>query len=134
MSNAARPIVAVGLADVSLTVMVIGAIALAGATVVMTAIPTWSWPSWWRRRRHPVAAPMVTPVAQRRVVTGRAPVLPPAGTPLPRQSSSVPDGRRPTGADAGRAEAIIDRYLDTDPALLAATLSSLIALDDRPRS
>jgi hypothetical protein len=128
-----EPIVAVGLTDISLSVMVIGAIALAGATVVVTAVPGWRWPA--RRRRVPAAPQTVVqpPVAQRRVVTGRAPSLPPVGAPLPRQPSALPDGRRPTGADVGRAEAIIDRYLESDPALLAATLSTLIALDDCPR-
>ena len=75
---------------------------------------------------HPVAT-------QRRVVTGRAPTLPPVGVPLPRQPAALPDGRRATDSDVGRAEAIIDRFLESDPELLAATLSSLIALDDTPR-
>ena len=126
------PVVAFGLTDVSLTVMLLGAIVLAGATVVMTAIPNWRWPS--RRRRRPVAAVEVhPPVAQRRVVTGRAPTLPPVGAPLPRQNPALPDGRRSTSTEVGRAEAVIDRLLETDPALLAAALSSLIALDDVPR-
>jgi hypothetical protein len=127
------PVIALGLTDVSLTIMLIGAIALTGATVVMTAIPTWRWPNWMRKRS--VATPVVVhpPVAQRRVVTGRAPTLPPAGVPLPRQAAALPDGRRTTDSDVGRAEAIIDRFLESDPALLAATLSTLIALDDTPR-
>lgn len=126
------PVVAFGLTDVSLTLMLVGAIVLAGATVVMTAIPNWKWPTW-RRRRHASTVVVHQPVAQRRVVTGRAPMLPPVGMPLPRQTPALPDGRRSTSTEVGRAEAIIDRLLETDPALLAATLSSLIALDDVPR-
>ena len=124
-------VIAIGLTDVSLTVMLIGAIVLAGATVVMTAIPDWRWPRW-RKRAQPVEP--AHPVAvQRRVVTGRAAVLPPPGTPLPGQTRALPDGRGAMVADVDRAEAMIDHFLDTDPQILAATMSAWIAQDDRKR-
>lgn len=147
MSSLATAI-AVGLTDVSLTVMLVGAIVLAGATVIMTAMPSFKWPFHLPRRR-PKAVPAVTvlpPVSQRRVVTGRKPVLPPPGTvltvpaptpagPMPAagQVLALPDGRRPTTADIQRAEAVIDRFLDADPAILAATLESWLRQDDRNR-
>lgn len=123
--------VAVGLADVSLTVMLVGATALAGATVVMAVIPDWRWP--FRRKPKPSAPAAHPPAVQRRVVTGRAVVLPPPGTPLPRQTPALPDGQRTASTDVARAEAMIDHFLDTDPEMLAATMSALIAQDDRAR-
>lgn len=124
---------AIGLADVSLTIMLIGAIVLAGATVVMTTLPDWRWP-FRRKRTEPAPPPPAHPPAvQRRVVTGRAVVLPPPGTPLPRQTATLPDDRRPTNADVVRAEAMIDHFLDTDPEILAATMTAWIAQDDKRR-
>lgn len=120
----------VGLADVSLTVMLVGAIALAGATVVMTAIPDLRWP-FRRKPKQSAPAPAHPPAVQRRVITGRAVVLPPPGTPLPRQTTSLPDGLNPANTDVARAEAMIDHFLDTDPEILAATMSAWIAQDDR---
>jgi hypothetical protein len=125
--------VAVGLADISLTVMLVGAIALAGATVVMTAIPDVRWP-FRRRPEPPEKAAVQSPAVQRRVITGRAAVLPPPGTPLPRQATVLPDGHRAASADVARAEAMIDHFLDTDPEMLAATMSAWIAQDDRKRT
>ena len=128
---------AIGLADVSLTIMLIGAIVLAGATVVMTTLPDRTWP-FTRHREDPAPPPAPHPPAphppapQRRVVTGRAVVLPPPGTPLPRQAPAVPDDPRPTNADVVRAEAMIDHFLDTDPEILAATITAWIAQDDKP--
>jgi len=135
---------AVALSDISLTIMLVGAIVLAGATVIMATLPTLRlrWPrtsAWWRRRPKD-EPPAVMPVAQRRVVTGRKPTLPstevalatprpaPAGQPL-----ALPDGRRPTTADVQRAEAVIDRFLETDPALLAATITSWLRQDDKTK-
>lgn len=135
LTAAAHPaaLTAAGLADVSLTVMLVGAIVLAGATIVMAVLPDWRWP--FRRKpkpRAPAAHPAAHPAAvQRRVVTGRAVVLPPPGTPLPRQAPALPDGRRAASTDVARAEAMIDHFLDTDPEMLAATMSALIAQDDR---
>lgn len=119
---------AVGLGDVSLTVMLVGAIALAGATVVMAVIPDWRWP--FRRKPKAAPGPAPLPAVQRRVVTGRAVVLPPPGTPLPRQEPALPDGRRTANTDVARAEAMIDHFLDTDPEILAATMSAWLAQDD----
>ena len=137
-----RTMLAVGLLDVSLSIMIIGAIVLAGATVMMTAIPDWRLPI--RRRRRDVPGPtVIEPVAQRRVVTGRKPTLPPVGEPLPvrpmptaapaGQALALTDGRRPTAVDVQRAEAVIDEFLASDPQMLATTLASWIAADDRTR-
>lgn len=133
--------VAVGLSDVSLSIMIIGAIVLAGATVMMTAIPDWRLPIRRRRRRDEPGTTVIEPVAQRRVVTGRKPTLPPVGEPLPvrpvaapaGQALALPDGRRPTAVDVQRAEAVIDEFLASDPEMLAATLASWIAADERNR-
>lgn len=133
---------AVGLADVSLTAMIVGACVLAGATVIMAAVPGWRVP--WRRHRDDATPPaVVQPVAQRRVVTGPRPTLPTAAESLgPRvvtvpqaagQALALPDGRRPTTADVMRAEAVIDEFLDADPRILAKVLSSWIAADERDR-
>lgn len=134
---------AVALSDISLTLLLVGAIVLAGATVIMATLPTLRlrWPRVaWGRRRPKDEPPAVMPVAQRRVVTGRKPTLPstevalavprpaPAGQPL-----ALPDGRRPTTADVQRAEAVIDRFLETDPALLAATITSWLRQDDKTK-
>lgn len=124
-------IVAVGLADVSLTVMLVGAIALAGATVVMAALPNFRWP--FKRKPKPAPAPAHPPAVQRRVVTGRAVVLPPPGAPLPRQAPAPTDSRRAANDAVARAEAMIDHFLDTDPEILASTMSAWIAQDDRKR-
>jgi hypothetical protein len=140
-------VVAVEMSDVSLTVMLVGAIVLAGATVIVATMPNLRLPRWqWRRRRHAAAPPPHTPlpVAQRRVVTGRRPELPPPGTPLPdlvprpavappRQHAALPDGQGPTAAEVQRAEAVIDQFLDTDPKLLAETLTAWMAIDDKSR-
>jgi hypothetical protein len=135
---------AVALSDISLTLLVVGAIVLAGATVIMATLPAlrmrWPRSTTWGRRRPKDGPPAVMPVAQRRVVTGRKPTLPstevalavprpaPAGQPL-----ALPDGRRPTTADVQRAEAVIDRFLETDPALLAATITSWLRQDDKTK-
>jgi hypothetical protein len=121
--------------------MIIGAIVLAGATVMMTAIPDWRLPLRRRRRRDEPGTTVIEPVAQRRVVTGRKPTLPPVGEPLPvrpvaspaGQMVALPDGRRPTAVDVQRAEAVIDEFLASDPEMLAATLASWIAADERNR-
>ena len=134
-------VVAVGLSDVSLSIMIIGAIVVAGATVMMTAIPDWRLPLRRRRRSDDPGTTVIEPVAQRRVVTGRKPTLPPVGEPLPvrpvvapaGQALALPDGRRPTAVDVQRAEAVIDEFLASDPQVLAATLASWIAADDRNR-
>lgn len=141
-------VLGVGLADVSLTLMLIGAIVLAGATVIMASLPNLRWPRRRRRTPEPGTTMVLPPISQRRVVTGRKPTLPPPGVPLPvpivapagsaagrpaGQVPALPDGRRPTTADVQRAEAVIDGFLDTDPALLAATLSSWLRQDDRNR-
>jgi hypothetical protein len=133
----------VGLSDVSLSIMIIGAIVLAGATVMMTAIPDWRMPLRRRRSRSEPGTTVIEPVAQRRVVTGRKPTLPPVGDPLPvrpptaapapGQALALADGRRPTMADIQRAEAVIDEYLASDPQMLASTLAAWIAADDRNR-
>ncbi len=137
-----RTIIAVGLADVSLVILIIGAIVLAGATVMMTAIPDWRL-SLRRRRRDVPGTTVIEPVAQRRVVTGRKPTLPPVGEPLPvrampaaapaGQALALTDGRRPTAVDVQRAEAVIDGFLESDPQMLATTLASWIAADDLNR-
>jgi hypothetical protein len=131
---------AVALRDISLTLMLVGAIVLAGATVIMATMPTFRLRGPWRRRSKTDPPTALMPVAQRRVVTGRKPTLPsaevalavpqpaPAGQPL-----SLPDGRRPTTADVQRAEAMIDRLLETDPALLAATITSWLRQDDKTK-
>lgn len=142
-SGLTSTVVAVGLSDVSLSIMIIGAIVLAGATVMMTALPDWRLSIRRRRRRDEPGTTVIEPVAQRRVVTGRKPTLPPAGEPLPvrpvptavaaGQTLALPDGRRPTAVDVQRAEAVIDEFLASDPEMLAATLASWIAADDRNR-
>jgi hypothetical protein len=138
MSIHLAPVLAI--ADAPLTVMLVGAIVLAGATVVATAFPDIRW----RRRRAAPSVASSTPQPasiQRRVITGRAVALPPTGTPLPitpttppaaGQRATMPDGPRPAGAQAARAEAMIDHFLDTDPEILAATMAAWIAQDDRP--
>lgn len=130
---------ALALTDVSLTVMLVGAIALAGATVIITTMPNVRLPRWFRRKPSAPRPAVQQPVAQRRVVTGRAPSLQPTtpqrvvATPVARQSPALTDGRRPTSIDVTIAEAVIDRFLDADPELLAKTISALIATDDRGR-
>lgn len=142
-SGLTSAVVAVGLSDVSLSILIIGAIVLAGATVMMTTLPDWRLQLRRRRRSDAPGTTVIEPAAQRRVVTGRRPTLPPIGEPLPvrpvptgvpaGQIPALPDGRRPTAVDVQRAEAVIDEFLASDPEMLAATLASWIAADDRNR-
>lgn len=120
---------------IPLTLMLVGALLLAGATVIIaSAVPQWMWPKWLRRR-HAEASPPALPArplaTQRRVVTGRPAALPPIGVSATRQLPALRHGRRPTHVDALRAEALVDHYLEHDPVNLAQVLSSWIATDDR---